>query len=351
VRNAAGSADPRATITPESFSVAPELLGLPLATPRRRLWAMVLDLIAVAMLAGAGPIVFLAFFGAIVVWRFIAARRKRAGVAAGAGSGLARVAFAILVFVLVLRIGDLFDRDDPEPEDAPDPPVPAMTAQDIASLVEQTAGAEAAAEVRDALGVVDSVEEHETAFTPEQRDSIVLAYAAAVERGDSTAVAELSDAAAIAVAGNRLEELTSQRDRAREEQREDAARIDELEEELREAQKPPSVRSLLVRLADDLGIGFGWGALYFTVFLSVGRGQTPGKRIAGVRVLRLDGKPMSWWYSFERFGGYFASVTTGLLGFAQILWDRNRQGLHDKIVETVVVRDNRRWGRTVKTPV
>ena len=39
----------------------------------------------------------------------------------------------------------------------------------------------------------------------------------------------------------------------------------------------------------------------------------------------------------ERFGGYAASVTLGLLGFAQILWDKNRQGFHDKIVETVVI--------------
>jgi uncharacterized RDD family membrane protein YckC len=57
----------------------------------------------------------------------------------------------------------------------------------------------------------------------------------------------------------------------------------------------------------------------------------------GIRVIRLDGKPLGWWISFERFGGYAASFSVGLLGFLQILWDRNRQGLHDKACETVVV--------------
>ena len=53
---------------------------------------------------------------------------------------------------------------------------------------------------------------------------------------------------------------------------------------------------------------------------------------------RLGSERIGWWAAFERFGGYSASVITGLLGFAQILWDRNRQALHDKISETVVVR-------------
>jgi uncharacterized RDD family membrane protein YckC len=79
--------------------------------------------------------------------------------------------------------------------------------------------------------------------------------------------------------------------------------------------------------------------LYFTAFLSLWRGQTPGKKLVGVRVVRLNGQPMTLWTSFERFGGYAAGLVTGLLGFAQVFWDRNRQMIHDKIVETVVVRD------------
>jgi uncharacterized RDD family membrane protein YckC len=343
------SPDPRATITPESFSVAPELLGLPLASPGRRLWAMLLDLVPIAVLASAGPVVFMAFFTAIVIWRFLAARRRQSGIQT-AGRRAARVAFAILAFVLVLRIGGrVFDRDQTNTDEAA--PGAVVSPEDIARLVERTAGAEAAADVREAFGATrDSAAQAEQAFTVAQRDSVVLAHAAAIRRGDSVAIGETRDAATAAIAGDRIRELEEDRDRARVVNRQMADRIDTLEDELEEAREPPGLRSVLLGFADDLGIGFGWSALYFTLFLAVGRGQTPGKRIAGVRVLRLDGKPMSWWYSFERFGGYFASLTTGLLGFAQILWDRNRQGLHDKIVETVVVRDNRRWFRTVRTP-
>ena len=97
------------------------------------------------------------------------------------------------------------------------------------------------------------------------------------------------------------------------------------------------VTAFLGGIADDLGIGFGWAALYFTAFLALWNGQTPGKRALGIRVIRLDGRRIGWWIAFERFGGYAASIWTGLLGFLQILWDRNRQGFHDKLAETVVI--------------
>ena len=114
----------------------------------------------------------------------------------------------------------------------------------------------------------------------------------------------------------------------------------ELRAKLAQARERRGIRSYLGGLFDDLGLGFGWAAVYFTGFLAMMRGQTPGKRIAGIRVIRLDGKPLGWWIAFERFGGYAASFSVGLLGFLQILWDRNRQGLHDKACETVVVLDS-----------
>ena len=43
--------------------------------------------------------------------------------------------------------------------------------------------------------------------------------------------------------------------------------------------------------------------------------------------------------SFSRFGGYAAGLATGLLGFLQILWDPNRQGIQDQIAGTVVIRE------------
>jgi uncharacterized RDD family membrane protein YckC len=92
------------------------------------------------------------------------------------------------------------------------------------------------------------------------------------------------------------------------------------------------------RALDELGIGLGWAALYFTVFPAWWNGQTPGKRLLNLRVVQLDATPITPWEAFERYGGYGAGLATGLLGFAQVWWDPNRQAIHDKIAETVVIR-------------
>tara|TARA_R110000744_G_scaffold218481_1_gene337261 strand:+ start:11620 stop:12939 length:1320 start_codon:yes stop_codon:yes gene_type:complete len=92
-------------------------------------------------------------------------------------------------------------------------------------------------------------------------------------------------------------------------------------------------------LVEDLGLGFGWAAFYFTMFTALWYGQTPGKRLFNIRVVQLDGTPLSIWDSFGRYGGYGAGIATGLLGFAQIYWDPNRQAIQDKISSTIVVDD------------
>lgn len=89
--------------------------------------------------------------------------------------------------------------------------------------------------------------------------------------------------------------------------------------------------------AGDLGLGFGWAALYHSVFIAWFRGRTPGKKLLKIRVVKLDGSAFSLWDSFGRYGGYGAGFATGLLGFAQIYWDANRQAIQDKIAETVVI--------------
>ncbi|PIW58847.1 RDD family protein [Shewanella sp. CG12_big_fil_rev_8_21_14_0_65_47_15] len=87
----------------------------------------------------------------------------------------------------------------------------------------------------------------------------------------------------------------------------------------------------------DMGLSFGWAAFYFTVFTARFDGQTLGKKLLGIRVIKLDGVNISLWAAFGRYGGYAAGFTTGLLGFMQIFWDANRQGIQDKISSTVVI--------------
>jgi len=94
-------------------------------------------------------------------------------------------------------------------------------------------------------------------------------------------------------------------------------------------------------IIEDLGLGFGWATFYFTAFIALGKGQTIGKKLLGIKVLQLDGTPLSLWHSFERYGGYGAGLATGLLGFIQIYWDPNKQAIHDRISATVVIDLNK----------
>lgn len=98
-------------------------------------------------------------------------------------------------------------------------------------------------------------------------------------------------------------------------------------------------RGLLRDIWEQAGSAIGLWSVYFTMALTLTGGRTVGKKLMGLRVLRLDGVPLTWWSSFERAGGYVAGIATGTLGFVQVFWDSNRQCVHDKIVGTVVVVD------------
>ncbi len=110
------------------------------------------------------------------------------------------------------------------------------------------------------------------------------------------------------------------------------------EDETEKTNKPVySIIEWVKGIIKDLGLGFGWATFYFTAFIALGHGQTLGKKLLGIKVLQLDGTPLSLWDSFGRYGGYGAGIATGLLGFIQIYWDPNRQAIHDKISATVVI--------------
>ncbi|QHT68177.1 RDD family protein [Rhodocytophaga rosea] len=80
------------------------------------------------------------------------------------------------------------------------------------------------------------------------------------------------------------------------------------------------------------------GMLYFSLFTWKWQGQTPGKRLMKIKVVKLNGTPITLWNSFERFSGYSSSASSFLLGFFQYYWDTNHQTTHDKISETIVVQ-------------
>ena len=91
------------------------------------------------------------------------------------------------------------------------------------------------------------------------------------------------------------------------------------------------------------------GLFYFSFFTWKWKGQTPGKRIMGIKVVKLNGKKISLWGSFERVSGYTASASLLLTGFFQYFWEKNHQTTHDKIVETIVI-DVRKSPKMTETP-
>lgn len=68
---------------------------------------------------------------------------------------------------------------------------------------------------------------------------------------------------------------------------------------------------------------------------------TPGKMLFSLKVLdELTGKPLTLQQSLIRYVGYFVSAFALLLGFIWIAFDAKKQGWHDKMARTVVVKDS-----------
>ncbi|GEB71738.1 hypothetical protein PC2016_1057 [Pseudoalteromonas carrageenovora] len=114
-----------------------------------------------------------------------------------------------------------------------------------------------------------------------------------------------------------------------------------VEKAVTKSEKSKPVTSILQwgkGIIQDLGLGFGWAAVYFTLFSLLWRGQTPGKKVCNIRVVALSGEPLGLLDCFGRYGGYGAGFATGLLGFLQVYWDPNRQAIQDKISATVVIQ-------------
>lgn len=423
--------DPRHIVTPDAFTVAPELLGRPLASPWRRAAAMAVDGLLIAFLSNAAG-VLLAFAAGLVLFR-ISVRPSEGGhvrrslrlatrsagalflVVAALLSGreavLVLAAVGLVLFqipfraskggrvrrslqlasrpagVLVLLVAALTALASAPNEESEDPDmvvdrsgtmlgetalaslsaVPAVT-QAVTKLRDADSEEEAHAATRQVVsqledlgfgdddiekvlegaaseadpsvrtGVQSAIEALETSAAARPAgtlppDSLALDYVEAVSSGDAVAVSALRSELTRSLAADTLAQLSGRIDRLQ-------AREEELEEELggEREWRGWGILSSLRTIAEDFGLSAGWAALYFTAFLVLWRGRTPGKRIVGIRVIRLNGEAVTWWHSFERFGGYAAGLATGLLGYFQIFWDRNRQAVHDKISETVVIK-------------
>ncbi len=82
-----------------------------------------------------------------------------------------------------------------------------------------------------------------------------------------------------------------------------------------------------------------WLILYFGLFVWKTNGHTPGKRLLRIRVVSLTHDKITLWQAIERALGYGASVLEGGFGFLQYFIHPNRCCVHDRIAETIVVKD------------
>ena len=67
-------------------------------------------------------------------------------------------------------------------------------------------------------------------------------------------------------------------------------------------------------------------------------GATPGKSLMRIRVIAVDGSTVSVGAAIIRYLGYFLSAIPLGLGYLWIIFDANKQGWHDKLAGTYVVR-------------
>jgi uncharacterized RDD family membrane protein YckC len=68
------------------------------------------------------------------------------------------------------------------------------------------------------------------------------------------------------------------------------------------------------------------------------RGTTIGGIILGLKVVRLDDRPMDWTTAVVRALACFLSLVVVFLGFIWVAFDPEKQSWHDKIAGTIVVR-------------
>jgi uncharacterized RDD family membrane protein YckC len=76
---------------------------------------------------------------------------------------------------------------------------------------------------------------------------------------------------------------------------------------------------------------------YFTVFVGW-RGQTPGKMLFRLGIVQVSGQEVGYGRAFVRWIGQILSTLLVGIGFLMIAFSRTKQGLHDKLAGTCVVR-------------
>jgi uncharacterized RDD family membrane protein YckC len=98
----------------------------------------------------------------------------------------------------------------------------------------------------------------------------------------------------------------------------------------------PDSSGAYTMLTTLFGIVFG---IVYSVFFTGYCGQTPGKMVLRIKVIRTNGAEISYGRAFLReVPGKFLSVLILGIGYLMVAFDDRKQGLHDRIADTYVVK-------------
>ena len=93
----------------------------------------------------------------------------------------------------------------------------------------------------------------------------------------------------------------------------------------------------------DFGRGQGLGtilglAYYVYFWSSAGGGQTLGMKALAIKVVKTDGTPLTVTTAIIRYVGLIVAFICLFIGVIWVAFDANKQGWHDKIAGTYVVK-------------
>jgi uncharacterized RDD family membrane protein YckC len=78
--------------------------------------------------------------------------------------------------------------------------------------------------------------------------------------------------------------------------------------------------------------------LLFIVYMDGIKGGTPGKLILRMRIVNEKGEYIGIPMAILRYIGKILSGMILCIGYFMIAWDKKKQGLHDKIAQTYVIK-------------
>jgi hypothetical protein len=350
----------RRIVTPYAFFVADDLLGTPLAGPFRRGFGLMIDLFFISLLTQISSLVL----AAIAAWTFFrAGNRLKTKKRFNAARILLRLLVALLLFVVAMGIVDAIngngngngnDKDSNDNElvrfESPEPSTKinddvggmkliALTAKYLLNTeaMKKRVAQKECEPIYDCFQTLGDELIQDVVYIgldTDTIDDILKGYIGSVSESLSTSQqTELT---------NHLQETSKNILKLKIAELKSTEQVTTLpiKNDAKIQKLPSESKGLIERLEnliEELGLGLGWAAFYFSVFTAWWKGQTPGKKLLGMKVIKLDNTPLNLWESFGRYGGYAAGLATGFMGFLQVFWDPNRQAIHDKISETLVI--------------